>query len=571
MITFELIRWKNLLSTGNAWTEIELNANKTNLIVGANGHGKSTILDALTFVLFGKPFRKINKPMLVNSVNGKDCCVEITFKAYGKDYKIIRGIKPNIFEIWVDGTLLNQDSASRDYQEYLEKFILKMNMKSFCQIVILGSASFTPFMQLTPADRRTIIEDLLDIQIFSVMNLLVKQRAQENKEKLENTRVVMRSTTEKKDYIEKTLVSLRQTNDDRLAELEKQYQDLAQQKKDIISDVEKIVAEKKQLQDEVNDLSEIKKQFHDTVKLYTQFDTEAKRLDAEKEMLKTTDNCPTCKQTIEKSFKSQRVLDLGNTISGLVVQATVTEGQSNILLAEISNKENQVKRIQAISADISAKKQTMMHLVSTMNDIEDSIDKIKNADKLVQNSEEDLLKTVGEIERIEGVIKFQMTERVMIDTASALLKDGGIKTKIIKQYIPIINKLVNKYLDRMGFFVNFNIDENFNEVIKSRYRDEFAYANFSEGEKTRIDLALMFTWRSIAKMKNSVNTNLLILDEILDGSLDANGTDEFLKIIKTLTDDTNTYIISHKTDTIADKFDKTYRFEKIRNFSRLMT
>jgi len=571
MINFELIRWKNLLSTGNAWTEIELNANKTNLIVGANGHGKSTILDALTFVLFGKPFRKINKPMLVNSVNGKDCLVEIIFKAYGKDYKIVRGIKPNIFEIWVDGTLLNQDSASRDYQEYLEKFILKMNMKSFCQIVILGSASFTPFMQLTPADRRTIIEDLLDIQIFSVMNLLVKQRAQENKEKLENTRVVMRSTTEKKDYIEKTLVSLRQTNDDRLAELEKQYQDLAQQKKDIISDVEKIVAEKKQLQDDVNDLSEIKKQFHDTVKLYTQFDTEAKRLDAEKEMLKTTDNCPTCKQTIEKSFKSQRVLDLGNTISGLVVQATTTEGQSNILLAEISNKENQVKRIQAISADISAKKQTMMHLVSTMNDIEDSIDKIKNADKLVQNSEEDLLKTVGEIERIEGVIKFQMTERVMIDTASALLKDGGIKTKIIKQYIPIINKLVNKYLDRMGFFVNFNIDENFNEVIKSRYRDEFAYANFSEGEKTRIDLALMFTWRSIAKMKNSVNTNLLILDEILDGSLDANGTDEFLKIIKTLTDDTNTYIISHKTDTIADKFDKTYRFEKIRNFSRLMT
>ena len=571
MITFELIRWKNLLSTGNAWTEIELNANKTNLIVGANGHGKSTILDALTFVLFGKPFRKINKPMLVNSVNGKDCLVEIIFKAYGKDYKIVRGIKPNIFEIWVDGTLLNQDSASRDYQEYLEKFILKMNMKSFCQIVILGSASFTPFMQLTPADRRTIIEDLLDIQIFSVMNLLVKQRAQENKEKLENTRVVLRSTSEKKDYIEKTLVSLRQTNDDRLAELEKQYQDLAQQKKDIISDVEKIIAEKKQLQDEVNDLSEIKKQFHDTVKLYTQFDTEAKRLDAEKEMLKTTDNCPTCKQTIEKSFKSQRVLDLGNTISDLVVQATVTEGQSNILLAEISNKENQVKRIQAISAEISAKKQTMMHLVSTMNDIEDSIDKIKNADKLVQNSEEDLLKTVGEIERIEGVIKFQMTERVMIDTASALLKDGGIKTKIIKQYIPIINKLVNKYLDRMGFFVNFNIDENFNEVIKSRYRDEFAYANFSEGEKTRIDLALMFTWRSIAKMKNSVNTNLLILDEILDGSLDANGTDEFLKIIKTLTDDTNTYIISHKTDTIADKFDKTYRFEKIRNFSRLMT
>jgi DNA repair exonuclease SbcCD ATPase subunit len=570
MINFELIRWKNLLSTGNNWTEIELNTNKTNLIVGANGHGKSTILDALTFVLFGKPFRKINKPLLVNTVNNKECLVEIIFKAYGKDYKIVRGIKPNIFEIWVDGSLLNQDSASRDYQEYLEKFILKMNMKSFCQIVILGSASFTPFMQLTPADRRTIIEDLLDIQIFSVMNLLVKQRVQENKEKLENSRVVLKSTGEKKDYIEKTLDNLKRSSDSRLNELELQYADFTQQKKDIILAVESIAAEKKQLQDEVNDLTEIKQKFHNAVKLYTQYDTEAKRLDAEKDMLKTTDNCPTCKQRIDEKFKSKRVLDLADKIGKLCIEATVAEGNSNTILAEIADKENKIKRIQAITAEISAKKQTMMHIVSMMNDIEDNMDKIKNADKLVQNSEEDLLKTIGEIERIEGVIKFQMTERTMIETAAALLKDGGIKTKIIKQYIPIINKLVNKYLAQMGFFVNFNIDENFNEVIKSRFRDEFSYSNFSEGEKTRIDLALLFTWRSIAKMKNSVNTNLLILDEILDGSLDANGTDEFLKIIKTLTDDTNTYIISHKQDQLLDKFDKVYRFEKQKNFSRLV-
>lgn len=571
MITFKVIRWKNLLSTGNTWTEIELNANKTNLIVGANGHGKSTILDAMTFVLFGKPFRKINKPMLVNSVNGKDCRVEIEFSAYGKEYKIIRGIKPNIFEIYVDDGLLNQDSASRDYQEYLEKFILKMNMKSFCQIVILGSASFTPFMQLTPADRRAIIEDLLDIQIFSVMNLLVKQRWQDNKESLEKNRMLLKSAQDKKEYIEKTLSSLKQSNDDKLFDYEKQIEDLTKQKKDILATVETIVAEKKQLQDEVNDLDDMKKMFHDMVKLATKQDTEAKRLDAEKDMLISSDSCPTCKQSIEEDFKNRRVLQLNNEITSLCVSATKSEAYSNDILESITEKENKVKRIQAISADISAKKQTMMHIVSMMNDIEDSMDKIRNADKLVMDSQHDLKSAEEEIRSLEGSLQFRLNERTMIDTAISLLKDGGIKTKIIKQYVPIINKLVNKYLDRMGFFVNFNIDENFNEVIKSRHRDEFSYANFSEGEKTRIDLALMFTWRAIAKMKNSVNTNLLILDEILDGSLDANGTDEFLKIIQTLTDDTNTFIISHKTDTIADKFDKTYRFEKIRNFSRLTT
>ena len=571
MITFEVIRWKNLLSTGNAWTEIELNANKTNLIMGANGHGKSTILDALCFVLFGKPFRKINKPSLTNSINGKDCRVEIEFGAYGKKYKIFRGIKPNIFEIYVDGMLLNQDSASRDYQEYLEKFILKMNMKSFCQIVILGSASFTPFMQLTPADRRAIIEDLLDIQIFSIMNILVKQRVQENKENLELNRASLKSNEGKKDYIERTLKSLRQNNDDRLGELNSQYNDFASQKTDLLNKVKKLVDEKEKLVDEITDISNLKQIYELAIKQIASWDSEAKRNQTEREFLRSSDNCPTCKQEIDDKFRDARISQLLNESTSTLIAAQKMENENQLILEQINDREQKSKRIQSISAEIKADKQTMMHIVSTMNNIEDNIDKIKNADTLVRDSEEELDKTIKEIDRLGNKINFYMSEKIMIDTAMALLKDGGIKTKIIKQYVPIINKLVNKYLDRMGFFVNFNIDENFNEVIKSRYRDEFSYANFSEGEKTRIDLALMFTWRAIAKMKNSVNTNLLILDEILDGSLDANGTDEFLKIIQTLTDDTNTFIISHKTDTIADKFDKTYRFEKIRNFSRLMT
>jgi len=540
------------------------------LIVGANGHGKSTILDALTFVLFGKPFRKINKPMLVNSVNSKDCKVEVVFKAYGKDYKIVRGIKPNIFEIWVDSSLLNQDSASRDYQEYLEKFILKMNMKSFCQIVILGSASFTPFMQLSPADRRTIIEDLLDIQIFSVMSLLVKQRWQENKESVEKNRMILKSAQDKKEYIEKTLTNLKQNNDDRLLELEKQLADFTQQKKDLLERVKVLLNEKEDLMIDVVTLTDVRNDYSNSIVSLTTQETNINRCDKEIEFLTEHDECPTCKQHIDEHFRERRKTKLHVDAAEAQKYADLLKKHMDDLLTKINNLENKSKRSHSISAEIKSSKQTMMHIVSVMNDIEDNMDKIRNADKMVMDSEHDLNRAEQEIYRMEGSLQFRLNERTMIETAMSLLKDGGIKTKIIKQYVPIINKLVNKYLDRMGFFVNFNIDENFNEVIKSRYRDEFAYANFSEGEKTRIDLALMFTWRSIAKMKNSVNTNLLILDEILDGSLDANGTDEFLKIIQTLTDDTNTFIISHKTDTIADKFDKTYRFEKVRNFSRLV-
>jgi DNA repair exonuclease SbcCD ATPase subunit len=570
MITFKKVKWKNLLSTGNQFTEIDLVSAKTNLIIGANGHGKSTILDAMTFVLFGKAFRNINKPTLVNSVNGKDCVVEIDFNTNGKEYRIIRGIKPNVFEIWVDGTMINQDSASRDYQEYLEKFILKMNYKAFTQIVILGSASFVPFMQLSPADRRAIIEGLLDIQIFSVMNVLMKQRFVENKQALEKNRIELSSKKDRKSFIEKTLSGLKKNSKDRLDELEEQLTDLNKQKKDIITSVEVIVEEKKQLQADVNDLDDFRQMYQQKIKSIAKYETELSVKQYEIQFLDIHDNCQTCQQPINETFKDSRRQELNDAIAVFTNGIDASKRLSDNILEGINNRENKLKRIQQINADISAKKQTMMHLVSIINDTDDAIEKINTADKLVQDAEQDLETVDSEIHVLHCIQSDWLEDRKYIETALALLKDGGIKTKIIKQYIPIINKLVNKYLAQMGFFVNFNIDENFNEVIKSRYRDEFSYANFSEGEKTRIDLALMFTWRTIAKMKNSVNTNLLILDEILDGSLDANGTDEFLKIIQTLTDDTNTFIISHKTDSIADKFDKTYRFEKIKNFSRLV-
>jgi ABC-type molybdenum transport system ATPase subunit/photorepair protein PhrA len=424
-------------------------------------------------------------------------------------------------------------------------------------------------MQLTPADRRTIIEDLLDIQIFSVMNLLVKQRFQENKESVEKNRMILKSAQDKKDYVEKTLNTLRQNNDDKLTKLEKQLADFTQQKEDLLAKVKILLNEKDALVSDADNLTDVRNEYANSIISLTNQESKVQRYGKEIEFLTEHDECPTCKQHIDVYFRERRKNELHNDVSETQKYIDLMKRSIDDLLMKINNLENKSKRTHSISAEIKSSKQTMMHIVSMMNDIEDNMSKIRNSDKLVIDSETDLKSAIEEIRRMEGSVQHRLNERTMIETAIALLKDGGVKTKIIKQYVPIINKHVNKYLDKMGFFVKFNIDENFNEVIKSRYRDEFAYSSFSEGEKTRIDLALMFTWRAIAKMKNSINTNLLILDEILDGSLDANGTDEFLNIIKTLTDDTNIYIISHKQDQLLDKFDKVYRFEKHKNFSRL--
>ena len=569
MINFRVIRWKNFLSTGNIFTEIELNKTSNTLIVGENGAGKSTILDAITFALFGKAFRKINKPGLVNSVNEKNTVVEIEFDTNGKSYKIVRGIKPTVFEIYMDGTMINQDSASRDYQEYLESTILKMNYKSFTQIVILGSASFTPFMQLSTSDRRTVIEDLLDIQIFSTMNVIVKQRLQTNKEALERNRIEITAKEDKKSYIEKTLENLKTNNDEKLQELEKQKEYYNDEKKKLLTRVESIAKERDELIKQIADLPETRKKHTEFLKLRAEWESDEKRSRKEKDFYSHSDNCPTCKQKIDDIFKKDRIKDLDIELDTKRKALTASDVDIQILVNDITNMENLAKKIDVITNEIKTSKNTMMHFVSMINETEDAIDRLLHSDKVYNDSKDELANVTQDLITLNYRKEELLNERQFIETALVLLKDGGIKTKIIKQYLPIINKLINKYLSQMGFFVNFNINEQFEETIKSRYRDEFSYQNFSEGEKMRIDLALLFTWRAIAKMRNSVNTNLLLLDEVFDGSLDTNGTDEFLKIMWSMLSDTNTFVISHKTDQLTDRFQRTIRFEKHKNFSRI--
>lgn len=571
MIHFKTIRWKNLLSTGNAFTEIKLNETQNALIVGENGAGKSTILDALCFALFGKAFRKINKPLLVNSVNEKGCEVQIEFEINGKNFKVVRGIKPNIFEIYCDGTLLNQDSASKDYQEYLEKIILKMNYKSFTQIVILGSASFTPFMQLSPADRRAVIEDLLDIQIFSSMNVLVKQRFLENKTALEHNRVSLIGKEEKKVFIEKTLASLKSNNEDRLSSLTNQIQTHRTEDAKLSEEIDTLLAQREQMLNDVSTIDSLRTKHKKLIALQSQIETNLKNHQLDHKFYLDNDSCPTCRQAIAQTFKAEEISVKEMKITDLKDGLKKIGIEIDKVINSITEMDKIIAKIGELQSDISVRKSSQSFLREKIIELESETDRLQNADKILIDSRNDLETVNSEIDALNAEKTELIENRQYIETAIMLLKDGGIKTKIVKQYLPIINKHINKYLAQMGFFVNFNINEQFEETIKSRYRDEFSYQNFSEGEKTRIDLALLFTWRAIAKMRNSVNTNLLVLDEVLDGSLDNNGTDEFLKIMWNVLNETNTFVISHKTDAMIDKFQKIYRFTKVKNFSKMTT
>ena len=570
MIIFEKCRWKNILSTGNSFTEIDFTRSTNTLIIGSNGAGKSTILDALSFGLFGKPFRKINKPQLVNTINNADAVVEIEFKIGRKQYKIIRGIKPNIFEIHCDGLLVNQDAKAKDYQEHLEKFILKLNYKSFTQVVVLGSAAFIPFMQLTPADRRAIIEDLLDIQIFSSMNSLVKDALSTIKENSTKYKYDVTLTEEKIGYQKQNIEDHKKHNDGEIKKKQEELEANGIQVKTLQKDVELIQKHIDVLQNKITDKLTVEGKNKKFFQLEAKVETNIKKNKKDIEFYEQNDNCPTCQQHIEETFRQTQVNERKTKVE------TQQKGLKEIE-SEIFKLNERLVEIEKISKHITAHNNEIVKHNSTISAVNKYINKLNKEitelstrkDTLME--ENDKLKTLNlELESLQKIQEELTIEKQYYDFAATLLKDSGIKTKIIKQYLPVMNKLINKYLTAMDFFVNFNLNESFEETIKSRHRDVFSYASFSEGEKMRIDLALLFTWRQIAKMKNSTNTNLLILDEVFDSSLDGVGTEEFMKLLNSLDNSTNVFVISHKGDQLFDKFRSVIKFEKKNSFSQVV-
>ena len=570
MIKFQTILWKNFLSTGNSFTEIKLDKSTNTLIVGNNGAGKSTILDALCFSLFGKPFRKINKPNLINSINNSNTVVEVEFTIGKKHYKVIRGIKPNVFEIYNNGVLLNQDARAKDYQDFLEKFILKFNFKSFTQIVILGSASFVPFMQLSPADRRTIIEELLDIQIFTSMNGLIKERMAGIKDESSKNKYAMELASEKIKMQKQNIDEHKKNNDD---EIEKKKSEITTNEEYIVKinkDIQLIQKHIDVLTKKIQDKSSVDSKSKKLVQLEAKLETNIKKVEKDIAFYHNNDNCPTCKQTIDDEFKQVQVNESEAKVS-LQKKALQELG------TEYNKMQARLNVILDITKHITEHNNEIVKHNSTLSSINTYVAKLNKEIIELGNKKQNLTEENDKLKELKtelaSYVKRQeelSIEKHYHEYAASLLKDNGIKTKIIKQYLPIINKLVNKYLKAMDFFVNFNLNENFEETIKSRHRDEFTYSNFSEGEKMRIDLALLFTWRQVAKMKNSTNTNLLILDEVFDSSLDIVGTDEFLKLIHEMGTDTNIFVISHKGDQLFEKFRSIIKFQKVNNFSQVI-
>ena len=566
MIIFQKLRWKNFLSTGNIFTEIDLNKNSTTLIVGENGAGKSTILDALTYSLFGKPFRKVNKPQLVNSITRKDTIVEIEFHIGSTSYKIVRGMKPNIFEVYQNGSLLNQSAEMKDYQEILEKQILKLNFKSFCQVVVLGSASFVPFMQLPGGQRREIIEDLLDLQIFTTMNSLLKDKISNNSEKLADVVSEQKLVSEKIKIIKEHMLEKQLNNEKLITNKLDVIDDTDSKIESLNASKEKLIEACKVLQQKTEDEQKINSRIDKLRHLRHKIEAKLAILDNDIKFFEKHDNCPTCKQVIEEDFKIDAVSNKQKEIDDITLgleKLTTQYDEASVKLSEIVDIVSQINTNKMEQYKVE---NTISSLIKYRDQLHSEIDNINTSQAIDEDIKiTDLENELNDVAKRYNEVSEQKNIYIAI---SFLLKDTGIKARIIKQYVPVINNLINKYLSAMDFFVQFELDEEFNETIKSRFRDEFSYASFSEGEKMRINLAILFTWRAIAKLRNSVSTNLLIMDEVMDGSLDANGTEEFLKILMNLTTDSNTFIISHKTDQLYDKFANIIKFEKYKNFSK---
>jgi DNA repair exonuclease SbcCD ATPase subunit len=569
MIIFRKIKWKNFLSTGNNFTEIKLDNAPNTLVVGSNGAGKSTLLDALCFVLFGKPFRSINKPQLMNSINNKDCIVEIDFNLGNKSFRIVRGIKPNVFEIYQDGVLVNQDAASRDYQEYLEKSILKLNYKSFTQIVILGSASFTPFMQLSAADRRAIIEELLDIQIFSAMNNIIKEKITINKDAITAIKHEIDLAQQKYDLQKLHTDEVDQNNAEKVIQYESAIQISLGEIQEIHANTANTTTEIEERLQLVSGKNQVETKLKTITKLESQIEANLSKYKKDISFFQQNDNCPTCRQEIALGFKETEIANNNLKVTecehGLrELEKKLTEEQNKLnIISEIQ------KEIQKLQILVATNNTAVIEKQKYIKTVEKQLEELNSNKESTAKEQQHLQELLDCLLKLQQDLRTLIEEKTYYDAASGLLKDTGIKTKIVKQYLPIINKLVNKYLASFDFFVNFNLDESFKETIKSRHRDEFTYASFSEGEKQKIDLALLFSWRAVAKLKNSANTNLLILDEVFDSSLDANGT-EYLMTILQMLEGANVFVISHKGDVLQDKFRNVLRFEKVKNFSRIV-
>ena len=569
MIIFKTLSWKNFLSTGNYKTTIDFTRHNNTLVSGENGAGKSTMLDALTFAIFGKSFRGIKIPQLVNSINEKDCEVEITFSIGRDDYKIIRGIKPKIFEIYKNGDLLPQDAKSRDYQKILEEQIIKMTYKAFCQVVILGSSNYIPFMQLSASDRRLVVENLLDIDVFSIMNTLVRGRLQVLKESIKDIDTKVEIVKSKVDEKQKLILTLEKKSSDSVDEYKKEIEESRKQIKELEEDIQNQQNHIDNLMSQIKDKDTVPKSLITMESEYKQLQGKIKSIERTVKFYEENDICPSCKQDIEKHHKecvfeenekeNNSILD---QMENLVLGIDGAEKRLSDINATLDSIHNIEKRISLKQSEVNASSQYI-------DKMQKNIESVLTEGTEVDETKKELNQLIGEgknhVERRKELIE----DKHHLNIASTLLKDTGIKAKIIKHYLPIMNKLINKYLADMDFFCQFNLDENFNESIKSRHRDEFTYFSFSEGERLRIDLSLLLAWREIARLKNSVNCNLLILDEVFDSSLDAVGTEEFLKLLTTFGNRANIFVISHKSDTMTDKFSNHIVFEKKNNFSNI--